>query len=484
MPALTIVPQTISFNGNATLPTPSRWEERQSHSRSSSSASQPVTVGLAPPTPPPGPYCTLTSADNVYTLTAVAPGICTITASANGTTTSASVTVTQNITVAKTAQTITFGALAAKTYGDAPFSVSATASSGLPVAFAASGAACTIAGNTVTIVAAGSCTITASQAGNATYDVATPVPQVLTVNQAAQVVTFGTVGTKTFGDPAFTVSATGGASGNPVTFSSSGACATGGTNGATVTITSAGICTLMANQAGNGNYLAGQAQLSFSVGKASQSITFAGPGNLTLGVPANNQVTLTATATSGLAVSFAATPAGVCTVSGATLTMVAAGSCTITASQAGGGNFFAATPVVRTITISSSDLPNVWTKVTAPMTKKRFEHTATRFESGPLAGQVLIAGGYDRTGTAQLTAELYNPATRTFVATGSMPTKAAGHTATLLLDGKVVVIRWRQRQGAEVRPGDAGHGRSSRLRCRRTAPGTRRRGCPTAGCWS
>ncbi len=97
--------------------------------------------------------------------------------------------------------------------------------------------------------------------------------------------------------------------------------------------------------------------------------------------------------------------------------------------------------VVRVVTIASADLPNVWTKITAPMTKKRFQHTATRFESGqPLAGQVLIAGGFDRTETAQLTAELYNPATRTFVATGSMLTKAAGHTATLLLDGKVVVI--------------------------------------------
>jgi large repetitive protein len=40
-----------------------------------------------------------------------------------------------------------------------------------------------------------------------------------TINKATQTITFGTLADKTFGDPPFTVSATGGASGNPVTFS-------------------------------------------------------------------------------------------------------------------------------------------------------------------------------------------------------------------------------------------------------------------------
>ena len=105
---------------------------------------------------------------------------------------------------------------------------------------------------------------------------------------------------------------------------------------------------------------AAQAQLSVSIGKGNQTISFTGPGNQQLGVPASsNTVTLTATATSGLPVSFSATPPAICTVSGATLTMVAAGSCTITASQAGDANFNAATPVVRTITIRSADRERV-----------------------------------------------------------------------------------------------------------------------------
>ena len=76
-----------------------------------------------------------------------------------------------SLTVGRANQTISFGALADKTLGDPDFTVSATASSGLAVSFAASGS-CTIAGNLVHLTGAGSCTITASQAGNANYNAA------------------------------------------------------------------------------------------------------------------------------------------------------------------------------------------------------------------------------------------------------------------------------------------------------------------------
>jgi len=66
----------------------------------------------------------------------------------------------------------------------------------------------------------------------------------------------------------YTVAATGGASGNPVTFTAgpSSVCAVGGTNGATVTLVGAGTCTVTASQAGNGNYsVASSVQQSFAV---------------------------------------------------------------------------------------------------------------------------------------------------------------------------------------------------------------------------
>ena len=87
--------------------------------------------------------------------------------------------------------TISFGALSDKTFGDADFTVSATATSTLPVSFGASGA-CTVTGTTVHITGAGSCTITASQAGNSTYHAATDVPQTFNIAQATPVVTWAT----------------------------------------------------------------------------------------------------------------------------------------------------------------------------------------------------------------------------------------------------------------------------------------------------
>jgi hypothetical protein len=78
---------------------------------------------------------------------------------------------------------ITFNPLPDKTTSDPPFTVSATASSGLPVSFTAGGN-CTVSGNTVTITGAGSCTITALQAGNINYNPAPDAPRTFTITSA------------------------------------------------------------------------------------------------------------------------------------------------------------------------------------------------------------------------------------------------------------------------------------------------------------
>ncbi|WP_299125319.1 MBG domain-containing protein [uncultured Tenacibaculum sp.] len=99
---------------------------------------------------------------------------------------------TKDVTVTVTGtlpQNITFGALATKTYGDTTFNLSATSNSGLPVSYASSDTSiATISGNTVTIIGAGTVTITASQAGNAIYDLATDVQQNLVINKKMLVV--------------------------------------------------------------------------------------------------------------------------------------------------------------------------------------------------------------------------------------------------------------------------------------------------------
>ena len=79
--------------------------------------------------------------------------------------------------------TITFPALAALTIGGTAPTLSATASSGLTVAYASSTTSvCTVAGSTITVLSTGTCTITASQAGNGTYAAAISVNQSFVVS--------------------------------------------------------------------------------------------------------------------------------------------------------------------------------------------------------------------------------------------------------------------------------------------------------------
>ena len=141
-------------------------------------------------------------------------------------------------------------------------------------------------------------------------------------------------------------------SGLAVSFASStpGVCSVSGNTAAMV---AAGTCTVTASQAGNGTYAAAApVSQSFAVSAAApqgQTITFNAIGNQVVG----SQLALTASASSGLAVSFASSTPGVCSVSGNTAAMVTAGTCTVTASQPGNGSYAAAAPVVRSFTVTS-----------------------------------------------------------------------------------------------------------------------------------
>jgi hypothetical protein len=168
-------------------------------------------------------------------------------------------------------QTITFNALSDRTYGDASFTVSATASSGLTVTFSsATSAVCTVSGNTVTLVAAGGCTINADQAGDSTYNAAAQVQRSFTVAKANQTIHFGSSAPTTrAAGTTYTPSATA-TSGLPVTITVTGACSI---SSGTVTFgPSAGTCTINANQVGDGNYNpATQVQQTVSVTAAADT---------------------------------------------------------------------------------------------------------------------------------------------------------------------------------------------------------------------
>ena len=276
-------------------------------------------------------------------------GTCSITASQAGNSIYAAATsVTQTFAVAGKPQTITFGTLATLVLGTAPFNLSASASSGLPVAFASNTAAvCKVSGVTVTLSSEGTCSIKASQAGNSTYAPATPVTQTFTV---LGTITWGPLSDQTLGTAPFTLPGATATTGLPVTFASNSpaVCTVKGT---TVTLVAAGICSITASQTG-----ATSNTQTFTVFGLAQTISF---GPLSTQTLSSKPPALSATASSGLSVTFTSNSPKVCTVSGVNLTLVAAGSCSITASQPGNSTWAAAIPVTRIFLVSAGPVAAV-----------------------------------------------------------------------------------------------------------------------------
>jgi len=114
-----------------------------------------------------------------------------------------------------------------------------------------------------------------------------------------------------------------------------------------VQIVGGGTCTLTYQSEANTSYLASDLyKVSFEVTRDPQTITFAPVATADI---ATKSLTLTATASSGGAVTFASTSTENCTISGLTLNLLKAGNCVITASQAGTSTF---APITASATIS------------------------------------------------------------------------------------------------------------------------------------
>ena len=291
-------------------------------------------------------------------------GDCTVTASQDGDSNyNAAPAIARTFSIGKADQQIAFAALANRVFGEADFAVSATASSMLPVAFAASGQ-CTIAGNQIHLTGAGNCTVTASQDGDVNYGPAAAVSRTFSIARADQQITFEAVPDKRYGDADFNISANA-SSGLPVAMTANGNCAI---NGTLVHLSGAGGCTLTAKQDGNSDYQpATPVVRTFNTSKADQQITF---DALATKTTADADFTVTAVASSGLSVSFTGT--GSCTLTGTQVHLMAAGMCTITASQDGDANYNAATPVANSFAITEQAPQTVisFGSPTYPVTEK------------------------------------------------------------------------------------------------------------------
>jgi len=359
--------------------------------------------------------CTL-EADGV-TLDLGSVGTCSVTASQPGDGNyNAATPVTQTFGIGKLDQTITFVNPGTQTVLTPPFDLGATASSGLQVSYTVNkvlgiSSSCTVSGSTLTITGAGFCSVTASQAGNDIYNPAPNVTRYFLISKLTQTITFDPLPDVVFGVAPITLDATA-SSGLPITYNAAGKCTV---SGDTLTITGVGTCVVTARQPGDADYFAAIPVIrTFKIAKAPQTITFDPLADMTYG---DGPITLTATASSGLPVSYVAS--GDCTVSGSTLTLTGAGSCSVTASQPGNANYYAAADVTQGFNIGPAGST---VTVTCPhsvvYTGSAQTPACTATASGPGMADVDVTGSIQFTnniavGTANVTASWAGDANHT-----------------------------------------------------------------------
>jgi sugar lactone lactonase YvrE len=150
-------------------------------------------------------------------------------------------------------QSIAFPPISEHSAGDAPFTITATASSGLPVYFNVISGPAVSSNNVVTLLGGGTVTLVAWQPGDSNYNAAPTVQQSFTVTKVPQTIAFGPLSQQTAGDAPFPLAATA-SSGLPVTFTLVSGPAS--LSGNIVTLTGGGTVTVSASQLGNNVYAA------------------------------------------------------------------------------------------------------------------------------------------------------------------------------------------------------------------------------------
>jgi FG-GAP-like repeat/Putative Ig domain/FG-GAP repeat/Beta-propeller repeat len=285
-------------------------------------------------------------------------------------------------------QAITFGPLIDHALADAPFTLSAVASSGLDVAFESrSPVVCAVAGRMVSLLTRGTCTIRATQLGDATHSAAPSVERSFEVTTSTQSTRFvpvvlpPAVGVAQWHQIQVYATAS---SGLPVTFASltPTTCLTDADRVALLTV---GTCTIRASQSGNGRYgAASDVDQNIAVLAAYQTMLFVQPSAQSLTHP---QFQPHASASSGLPVTLVSLTPNACSVGAdlSTVTLNAAGTCTLRATQAGDANFASVT-VERSFQILNGGAANAVVAAAGPHIE-----FSTR-----IGGDRLIGQGSDR----------------------------------------------------------------------------------------
>ncbi len=327
-------PANIAFNGTSALST--------SGGSGTGAVSYAVTAG--------GSFCSISGS----TLTGTGIGACTVTATKAADTNYNAATATVNVTVGQAAQApLSASASPASIAFSGTSALSTGGGSGtgaVSYAVTAGGSFCSISGSTLTGTGVGACTVTATKAADTNYNAATATVNV-SVGQAAQAPLSASASpTSIILNGTSALSTSGGSGTGAVSYAVTAGGSSCSISGSTLTGTGVGACTVTATKAADTNYSSNSADVSVTVTQGAQSITFDQPAAQPF--TSGGQVPLSASASSGLTVAFASNTTDVCSVSGATATVLSAGSCSITASQAGNAAYLPASPVSRAFVIS------------------------------------------------------------------------------------------------------------------------------------
>jgi hypothetical protein len=250
---------------------------------------------------------------------------------------SSTATATVTIIEFKQDQTISFNEVGDKTYGDADFSLSANASSGLSVTYAVISGPASLTGSTLDITGTGTVTVEATQAGNTEFHSAS-AQQTFTIHQATL---SATADNKfiVYGDaiPALTFQYSGFVNGETSTnLSEEPSISTSATNAS-----DAGTYVITLTGGVADNYTIVKTDGELTIDKADQSITLEEINDMQ---PTDNPFNVVASASSGLEVTYEVS--GPATILGSTITLDGTnGTVTVTASQLGNVNYNAAASI-------------------------------------------------------------------------------------------------------------------------------------------
>jgi hypothetical protein len=267
------------------------------------------------------------------TLSVIAAGFANITATQAAAPGFTSASASSALTVTQADPVVGPLAAMSKTYGDAPFALTAPNSTGVFSYSSSDSSVATVAGNQVTVRGGGVALITATQEATANYRAGSITAQ-LTVSPATP--TIGPLApiSKTYGAANFTLTAPSGT--GPFTYTSSDLdVAT--ISGNQVTIRGAGTATITATQAATANYGTGSVTGQLTVAKATPTFSVYELPTTTMGTASYALPEPNASAAGGTFTYASSNPA-VATVSGNMITLVSAGSTTITATRAADAN--------------------------------------------------------------------------------------------------------------------------------------------------